>query len=244
MSSRSSSLGTKTALARLLTQERITGTDEEIAIVHETNRQSTIKEILVHVFLMSKFKYFPSMLTVQKAENQYFTSTDNDQAAHCAPGQIVCGGLPIQKLIKRSDDLEMIVECLFSKTDGIHFKFNQADSRAEGSRAEDNGLRHAFGRACNQVAQAGKFARFNRAFEFYHYIESAYITYKTQGLQAIDIAIQKQRQATEPLKDVTREEIIFILEKYRHTLASSSPSLDTVQALFPEDSWREYAAAR
>jgi hypothetical protein len=63
-------------------------------------------------------------------------------------------------------------------------------------------------------------------------------------LQAIDIEIQKQRQATEPLKDVTREEIIFILEKYHHTLASSSPSLDTVQALFPEDIWREYTAAR
>jgi len=239
MSSRSSSLGTKTELARLLTQERITGTDEEIAVVHETNRQSTIKEILVHVFLMSKFQYFKSMLDVQKAENQYFTSTDDDQAAHCAPGQIVCGGLPIQKLIKRSVDLEMIVECLFSKTDGIHFRFNQADSRAEG-----NGLRRAFGQACSEAARAGQFARFNRAFEFYHYIETAYTMYKTQGLQAIDTAIQKQRQATDPLKDVTREEIIFILEKYRDTLESSSPSLDTVQALFPEDLWRDYAAAR
>lgn len=239
MSSRTSSLGTKTELARLLTQERITGTDEEIATVHETNRQSTIKEILVHIFLMSKFQYFKSMLDVQKAENQYFTSTDDDQAAHCAPGQIVCGGLPIQKLIKRSNDLEMIVECLFSKTDGIHFKFNQADSRAEG-----NGLRSAFGRACSEVARAGKFARFNRAFEFYHYIETAYSMYKMEGLRAIDAAIQKQRQATDPLKGVTREEIISILGRYRENLASSSPSLETVQALFPEDLWRDYAAAR
>jgi len=237
---RTSSMGTKTMLARLLFQERITGNDDEIAQTHETNRQSAVKEILVHVFLMSKFKFFPGMLTVEKAENQYLIASGNDEADHCAPGQIMSGSQAIQKLLGTSDDLQLILENLFAKTDEIDLKFNMADSRAE-----ENGLRDAFGSACNHVARVGKFARFNRAFEFYQHIDTAYSLYKTQGLQAITNAINIQRaklQAGEPLKGTTRQELISILQNYQSKLASSSNSLETVQGLFPEDLWRDYRA--
>ena len=150
MSDRTSSMGTKTRLAGLLFQDRLTGTDEEIALSHETNRQSAVKEILVHIFLMAKFRFFPGALIVREAKNQYLFAHDDDQAAHCAPGQMESGSQTVQTLITKSDDLQLLLENLFAKTDEMHGRFNKADSRAE-----EEGLRAAFGNACNQVAEQG-----------------------------------------------------------------------------------------
>ena len=155
-------------LARLLTQERITGTDQEIAATHEINRQSTVKEILAHVFFMSKRGLITTPLSVWEAKNQYFRSTGNDQAAHTAPGQILLGNTPIQELLTSSDDLRLVVENLFGKTDGIHSKFNKADSRAE-----ENGLRNALLTACSFVAQKARYARFNRTYQIHPYLDAA-----------------------------------------------------------------------
>lgn len=76
-----------------------------------------------HIFLMSKSGFINAPLTVGAAKNQYFRLTGGDNAAHCGPGQIYCGGQAIQKLLTINDDVKMIVECLFSKTDGIEKKF-------------------------------------------------------------------------------------------------------------------------
>lgn len=231
-------MGTKVRLARLLSQERITGTDEEIAIAHETNRQSAVKEIFVHVFFMAKFRFIPGPLTVEAAESQYFYAHDDDEAAHCAPGQILSGSQAIQRLITASDDIQLIVENLFGKTDELHCRFNKADSRAE-----ENGLRNAFGAACNYVAQKGRTVRFNRAHEFYPHIDTAFNLYKTQGLQAFSNAITVQRAkmaAGEPLQGTTRAELIFILQTYQRRLATSLNTLETVLGLDPEDLWRDY----
>ncbi len=233
-------MGSQTRLARMLFQERITGTDREIAMVHEVNRQSVVKEVLVHVFFMAKFRFIPGVVTVEKAENQYLVSHGNDEAAHCAPGQILSGAQSIQSLLTASDDLQLIVENLFAKTDGIHLKFNMADSRAE-----ENGLRSAFGNACNNVANGGRNARFNRAEAFYPYIDSAFNLYKIQGAMAFNNAINIQRQKMrrgEPLQGATRAELIFILETYQSKLASSLNTFETVLGLFPEDLWRDYRA--
>jgi len=242
--SRDSSLGTKTELQRLLTQERITGSLEEVASVHEINRQSTIKEILVHVSLMSKFGLFPTPLTVRGAQNQYFWSTDGDNAAHCAPGQMFCGGQTIQKRITTNNDLEMIVECLFSKTDGIPKRFNVADSSAEGNTKGDR-LRRVFGAACVEAARVGKFARIDPSMGlFLRSIEQIFSNYQVQGAQQIEQAILAQQRAIDdgtPLQGVTRQEIIRILEVYRDVLRSADPSLGTVQRLFPHDLWHDYS---
>ncbi|HYJ92696.1 MAG TPA: hypothetical protein VEV84_15405, partial [Pyrinomonadaceae bacterium] len=224
---RTSSLGTQYRLQRLLTQERITGTLEEVANAHETNRQSTVKAILVHMFLMSKFGLFknpppapptPIPLRVEGAENQYFWSTGGDNAAHCAPGQIYCGADTVQKRIRTNDDLEMIVECLFSKTDGIELRFNAADSSAEGHKS-GNRLRRVFGNACFQAARVGEFTRINPQIGFSHIIEQVFRTYQQQGVQAIDQAITAEQQeiarGNSTVKGVPRQEIIRILQVYR-----------------------------
>lgn len=241
--SRTSSLGTQTELSHLLTQERISGPLEEVATAHEINRQSTVKEILVHVSLMSKFGLFPTPLTVRGAKNQYFWSTAGDNAAHCAPGQIYSGGNTVQKLITSNNDLEMIVECLFSKTDGIERKFNVADSSAEGNTKGDR-LRRVFGAACSEAARLAKFARIDPSMGlFVHTIEQVFRNYQYQGVQQIEQAILAQRRAINdgtPLKGVTRQEIIRILEVYRDTLRSADASLGTVQWLFPRDLWLDY----
>lgn len=231
-------MGTKARLARLLSQERITGTDEEIAIAHETNRQSAVKEIFVHIFFMAKFRFIPGVLTVQKAEAQYLSGRGDDEAAHCAPGQILSGTQAIYKLLAADDDLQLIVENLFGKTDEMHGRFNKADTSAE-----DKGLRDAFGAACNYVADKGRIVRFNRAEEFYPYIDNAFNLYRTQGLRAFADAItfqQQKQDAGEGLTGTTRAELIFILGIYQRQLQNSYSTLETVQGLYPEDLWRDY----
>lgn len=240
MSKRTSSMGSERRLANLLYQERITGTDAEIAMVHEVNRQSVVKEVLVHVFFMAKFGLISGPLTAIKAANQYLVAHGNDEAAHCAPGQIVASARSIQSYLTASDDLQLEVENLFAKTDEIHLKFNMADSRAE-----ENGLRTAFGNACNTVANAGRTVRFNRAEDFYAHIDAGYAQYKSQGVIAMANAINIQRrklQRGEPLAGATRPELIRILEGYRTKLTSSLHTFETVLGLDPEELWREYRA--
>ena len=113
------------------------------------------------------------------------------------------------------------------------------------SRAEENGLRTAFGSACNAAANAGRTVRFNRAEDFYSHIDSAYGQYKTQGVLALNNAITIQRrkmQRGEPLAGATRPELIRILEGYRTKLMTSLNTFETVMGLDPEELWREYRA--
>jgi len=239
MAERNSTLGSKSALSKILFQERITGNDQQLANTHEINRQSVVKEILVRVFLMSKFKILTPNLTVHAATTQYFRSSadDAEQAAHCAPGQLQHMGRDIQTLLP--DNLRRPLEDLFGKTDGFPARFNVADSRAE-----ENGLRDAFCNACNRVARLGEHARFNRAFEFYPHIDSAFAFYKMDGINAFQTAITKQRTSMlspTDTKAASRGTWIFILEAYMATLSASSNSLETVQGLFPEDLWRQHS---
>ena len=238
MAQRTSSMGSKTRLARMLSQERITGTDQEVAFTHEINRQSAVKEILLHVFMMSKFDLIGTVLTVGEARSQYLRARGTDQAAHCAPGQIFHAGIPIQQLIP-DDDLELTVENLFAKTDAVDARFNKADSRAE-----ENGLRAALRDACNTVAQQAKNARFNRAVEFYPHIHSAFNVYRTAGVRAFRQAAVRQQTLATAADAASRGAIISILNYYSNRLSTADSSLETVLGLFPEDVWRAYAAAR
>lgn len=238
MSERSSYMGTKSWLKRHLTQPPFGGTIEQIAVQHETNRQSVVKEILVHVFLMSKFRLLPGNVTVGEARAQYFRATADHQAAHCAPGQIFSNGAPIQRLITNNDDLQVSVDNLFGTTDNIHANFNVADSSSEA-----NGLRQAFGNACNQVVQSGRFARFNRAADFHRYIETAFSTYKSQGATGFRAAMTNQQnlmRGTSGADLQARQQRLQITQIYLNTLNSASVSLETVMGLDTEELWREY----
>ena len=238
MSERRSLMGTKSWLRRNLTQHPMTGSIEEIAVSHETNRQSVVKEILVHVFLMAKFRILLGGVTVGEARAQYFRATAANQAAHNAPGQIFSNGTPIQNLITTNDDLQVTIDNLFGTTDNIHANFNMADSSSEA-----NGLRDAFGVACNEVAGKGKYAKFNRAHEFHRYIESAFLIYKNQGANGFRAAIASQRNLMNGATGsdlAARQDRLLITQTYLNTLNSASPSLETVLGLYTEDLWREY----
>jgi hypothetical protein len=239
MAERTSSMGSKTMLARLLTQERIEGSDREIAATHEINRQSTVKEIIAHVFFMSKFGIISSPLDVGEAKSQYFRAKGEHQAAHTAPGQILQGTTPIQELLTGSDDLRITVENLFGKTDGIHAKFNKADSRAE-----ENGLRNALLAACTFTAQKARYARFNRTDHIHPYLATAFDIYKSSALLAYRMAEARQNalmNRLDPNDVAAREEIIAILRWYGQTLSVSQNSHETVLGLFLEDIWRDYS---
>lgn len=242
MAERTSSMGSKTALAKYLSQNVLTGSVESVAVTHETNRQSAVKEIFVHVFLMSKLGFIEPGLTVGAAHSQYIRASGTNQAAHCAPGQLFYGGVAIQELITNSDDLQISLENLFGRTDAADAAFNKADSRAE-----ENGLRTAFGNACVHLASAAKNARFNRAADFYHHLETAFAQYKSAGVQAYSIAIMRQRSLTrpnDPADTQNRALTIEILSIYSRMLSSAMNTHETVLGLYPEDIWKEYARAR
>jgi hypothetical protein len=235
-------MGPRSRLARFLFQAPITGTDREIAAFHETARQNDVKQILLHVFFLSKYRFIQGTLVPGPAQNQYIGATGVNQAAHCVPCQILSGGQALQRLITRADALEIELENLFADTHDIHLKFNRADKSSE-----DRGLTTAFAAACNQVASVARFARFGVVEQMLHYIDEAYMVYKTQGLAAFDRAIAAQRaemMAGKPLSGTTRQEVISILEIYRNTLQTSQHvnTLDTVQGLFPKDVWDDYSA--
>ncbi len=238
MSLRTSQMGTKTELANLLRLQPIIGPVKEVAVTHEINRQSVVKELLVHIFLMSKFDIIDPILSAAAAKSQYFTATAGNQAAHCAPGQIYGRSKPIQQLINGKDDLDLEVENLFGRTDDILSKFNTADSRSE-----ENGLRDGFAAACRQVAEAGKYSRFNRAEGFYPQIASAFATYKSLGILAYSQAITRQMALMTTPGGPTpesRQETIAIIEIYSNTLRTAMDSHESVQGLYPEDLWRKY----
>jgi hypothetical protein len=235
-------MGTKTELRRLLLSPPLTGTDEEIATAHETNRQSAVKEILVHIFFMAKYGLIPGPLTVSAAESQYVVAQGGNQAAHCAPGQIMHGTALVQDLLLSTSnpdlDLDLTVENLFGKTDTMHPRFNKADRDAEAG-----GLLTALQTACNYVADRGRTAKFGRAWQIVPHIDNGYKLYKGQGTQAFTNAIASENAlmaAGKPLTMTTRPEVIAILNTYRRTLQTSFDTIETVQGLDPENVWRFY----
>lgn len=241
---RSSSMGPRSRLAQIYRQSPIGGTDAEIANTHETNRQSSVKTVLVHTFFLAKFGYLKGAVTgvsLGKTEAQYHFATGGNQAAHCAPAQLSSGGVSLQKLITRSDDLSLEVENLFGNTDDLPARFNVADSSAEGK-----GLRDAFVSACNEIVMKARIP-FGVVEHIAPHFASAYRSYKQRGITAMDSAIAFQQQELRrgnDLRITTRSEVIAILETYKRSLASSMDSHESVQGLDLHDVWMDYANLR
>lgn len=242
MAERFSEMGSRYQLSKMLTLEPITGSESEIAKTHEINRQSVVKEILVHVFFMAKFGLVDRDLTVGEAHAQYFSSTGGHQAAHCSPGQIFYQAQTLQEYLRDSEDLLVTVDNLFGRTDGIDAVFNKADSRAE-----ENGLREALRVGCINAASSAQNCRFNRAIEIYPYISTAFGAFKSFGVRGFQNAAARQRalmRRRDPADVAARERLIAILGVYQDTLLTADDSLETVQGLNPEDIWRQYKVFR
>ncbi|MEZ5345740.1 MAG: hypothetical protein R2681_09320 [Pyrinomonadaceae bacterium] len=237
MAKRNSILGSRSKLSRILSVQPMTGTVENIAVGHETNRQSMVKTLLMHVFLMSKLKGLNGALTVGAATSQYFSSTGGNQAAHCIPGQIFHNAVSLQEFPQNNEYLEVTLDCLFGKTDDLDANFNKADSLAE-----DRGLRTALLNACERVKVSGQFSRFQRAHQFYPQLEEAFGVYKNEGIAAFDSAVTSLRTSllTSSGADlISRNERIDILGVYRQTLLTSQKTPETVLGLDGEDVWFE-----
>ncbi len=238
MAERTSEMGPRSLLSRLIKLEPITGADGVIANTHEVNRESVVKEILVHVFFMSKFGLIEPTISVGEAKAQYFSATGGHQAAHCAPGQLIYSTRKIQEYVAADEELHVTVDNLFGRTDGIDAKFNIADSRAE-----ENGLRDAFASAAIHAAQSAKRVRFNRAEELYPHLATSFGVYKSLGGNAFRAAAARQRalmRRLDPNDVAKRETTIAILNAYEECLATSMETVETVQGLFVEDVWRQY----
>lgn len=234
-------MGSKTWLASILSQPPITGTDREVALTHEINRQSAVKQILFHVFFLSKFGFLKNPMKVGHATSQYIRATGENQAAHCAPGQLFTDSKPIQNLISISDELSLELENLFGETDVIHRKFNLADSRAE-----ENGLRDALLEAGTFVAEAARYTRFGQIEVIYPLLKSAFEIYQTRGDAAYRMAAVRQQQMIKPNDEAdlkARQETIGILNLYGEILASADPSHETVLGFYPKDLWQDYRKA-
>jgi hypothetical protein len=243
MAERISEMGSRYKLSKTITLQPITGSETEIAVSHEINRQCVVKELLVHTFFMAKYRLIDDDLTAGAAGSQYFSSKNPSMAAaHCVPGQISYNAEPIQKAVSASARLLVDVDTLFGKTDEIDRKFNTADQRAE-----ENGLIEAFRSACARCASDAKHARFNRAIEMYPFISTAFGVYKSFGVRAFQMAATRQRalmRPRDPADVAAREVTIAILGVYQNELQTADDSLETVQGLFPEDIWKEYKVFR
>ncbi len=237
-------MGPRSRLSQIYRQTPITGTDADIANTHEINRQSAVKTVLVHSFFLAKFGYLTGAVTGLsrgKTEAQYHFATGGNQAAHCAPAQISAGGMSLQRLITKSDDLSLEIENLFGNTDDLPVRFNVADSSAEG-----NGMRDAFVSACNEVVMKAKIP-FGVVEHIAPHFSNAFRAYKQRAMAAIDAAIafqQMELRRGNDLKVTTRAQVIAILETYKKSLSSSMDTHDSVQGLDLHDVWMDYANLR
>jgi hypothetical protein len=128
---------------------------------HEKLREELVGELLCILNIMATKKIIPPesypIVTISKAQFQAVHSTDEKQAAHCMPGQILLNGkTPSHFLMigqNLSDDTMMTamrLNAIFSRTEDLHNNFNYIDSRLE-----DKGLRTALKYACSKSVNLG-----------------------------------------------------------------------------------------
>ena len=226
---------------RGISQARITGNVAVIANTHENNRQNEIKKVLLHLFLMAKFKLIPlgSTIGFRSAQVQYLTGTSGDNAAHCLPCQILVGTQTPQAILDGlSSDLFIEVAQAFGATDLIPQNFNKADSLAE-----TKGLKEAFRRASEQVVSLGHTLRVGRADQFGIHIATIFGSYRAAGMLAYRGGInhlQPQILAATGAKRDERQQRSDILGHYLQHLQTASTSLETVMFLNGDDLQRSY----
>ena len=204
----------------------MTGTDMHLATVHEMHRQNTVKAILFYTFMMGKYKMLTPLMTAGAASTQYFSSKahERQQAAHCAPCQVMYKSKEIFKYLPESD-LSRVLEDLFGTTDGLPTIFNESDSVAEAA-----GMSNALAIACNEAARLGQNARFTYASQIYQPVERAFQVYRGHALNALEDAYNAQRVKMR-LPTTTRPEYhekkAAILRVYHQELHTCDDSLDT-----------------
>ena len=143
---------------------QLTGNLLQDARGHEALREEIVAELLCNLYLMATKRIITPesapIITCEKAARQAVSSTGSNQAAHCAPGQVLITGLEPSSLLLRVEpgetpSLDRILaasrlNALFARTEDLHKNFNYVDSRLE-----ENGMRDALGLAAATVVKEG-----------------------------------------------------------------------------------------
>ena len=125
------------------------------AATHEVERQRTITQILLEIYMMTKFGMIDKddKIYVKGAEVQDERATGGDQAAHYVPRQLTVNTISLQAVaLKYSTALSSHIAALFARTEHLPANYNRADSKAE-----TNGMDEAFRYACQLVVASSPY---------------------------------------------------------------------------------------
>ena len=184
------------------------------AATHEVERQRTITQILLEVYMMAKFGMIDKddKLYVKGAEVQDERATGGDQAAHYVPRQLTVNTVSLQAVALRySTALSNHIAALFARTEHLPANYNRADSKAE-----TNGMDEAFRYACQSVVESSSFliAGQDANDVVKHaptFIKSAVNGYQEKAKTAFHLAIKS-------LEDKLSGERVFETERERWTM--------------------------
>lgn len=156
---------------------------------HEANRQRVVTALLLELHVMSVKNIIQknSLLSLRGAVSQSFEGHDGDQAAHCAPRQIlVFTQTPSELLKSKFPERAYVLDCLFAETDILPANFNRADSRAE-----RNGLNDGFLQAGQAIVKAGQHTEKLSPNQVIGEVKTAYSIYEKAAKTAFEKSSQE-----------------------------------------------------
>ncbi len=126
-----------------------------IAMRHEVERQRTITQILLEIYLMTGFGMLgqDDKISVVGAEIEDERLRIGDQAVHFLPRRLMVNTVSLQNVAFRySTRLSSQIKVLFERSEYLPVNYQRADSKAE-----LNGMNEAFRRACQSVSVSSPF---------------------------------------------------------------------------------------
>lgn len=183
------------------------------ATTHEIERQRTITQALLEVYMMTVFGMLDKddKLTVKGAEVQDERANGGDQAAHYLPRQLMVNDINLQDVaFRHSTELSNHIKSLFARTEKLPANYNRADTKAE-----IQGLDEAFRQACRLVVSLVDVSNGGQKEavlkEAPNLIKSAVNLYQERGRIAFHLAIKS-------LQEKLKGDKIFASEKERWTM--------------------------
>ena len=173
---------------------------ENRAVQHELNRQRVISQIFLDLYCMAALGLFkkgmPVALRGASSQNLSGSKSDQTEAAHCAPRQILIGTQRPQDILFLSfPERAFVIDSLFAETDILPANFNKSDSRAE-----RNGLKEAFRSACETVITAGHIHGNLDKFLVSTALKNAYEIYKVKAKKAFQYSARRLKDKLDKIQ--------------------------------------------
>ncbi len=187
------------------------------ATTHEIERQRTITQVLLEIYMMTGFGMLSKddKIAVKGAEVQDERASAGDQAAHYLPRQLTVNAVSLQDVaVKYSTALSNHIKALFARTEHLPANYNRADSRAE-----TNGLDDAFRHACQLTIASSPFLLAGQDANDVvknapTFIKAAVNVYQSRAKTAFHLAIKN-------LEDKLNGERVFDTERERWTMQTA-----------------------